>query len=276
MESERQKQEENSTNSAGTVQTSNATEIESTEDGDSTPENEIPQMSEPPGEEQEAKAVEPENNYVIDEDRDSTPKIEIPQMSEPPGEEQQGKAVEPENDYVIDEDGDSTPKTEIPQMSEPPGEKQKAKVIEPEKDYVIDVERDVGSSSGVGSESFRAEKVCRICHLSADNSSENSELIQLGCGCKEELGSSHLHCAETWFKHKGNRQCEICGSTAKNIPGIQDTRIFMVEWNQTRLTRRAADPSARPCQCRNSTCNLLLACLVLAFILPWFFRIDLS
>lgn len=133
MESERQKQEENSTNSVGAVQTSNATEIESTEDGDSTPEN------------------------------------------------------------------------EIPQMSEPPGEKQKAKAIEPEKDCVIDVERDVGSSSGVGSESFRAEKVCRICHLSADNSSENSELIQLGCGCKEELGSSHLHCAETWFKHKGNR-----------------------------------------------------------------------
>ncbi|KAF7145798.1 hypothetical protein RHSIM_Rhsim04G0075700 [Rhododendron simsii] len=272
MEPEAQKQEDNSTNSVVGVQPRNATDIESTEDSDSTTKTQIPQTSELSG---EAKAVEPEEDCVIDAKRD-------------------GKAVEPEEDCVIDaqrdgqssssgggggesgraEDSDSTPKTQIPQTSEPSGEEQEAKAVEPEEDCVIDVKSDEQSSSG-GGESWRAEKVCRICHLSPENSSENSELIQLGCGCKAELGFSHLHCAETWFKHKGNRQCEICGSIAKNIPGMQDTRIFMVEWNQTRLTRSAADPSRNPCQCRNSTCNLLLACLVLAFILPWFFRIGL-
>ncbi|KAI8558483.1 hypothetical protein RHMOL_Rhmol04G0097500 [Rhododendron molle] len=253
MEPEAQKQEDNSTNSVVGVQPSNATEIESTEDSNSTTKTQIPRMSELSG---EAKAVEPEEDCVIDAKHD--------EQSSSSGGGESGRA----------EDSDSTPKTQIPQTPESSGEEQEAMAVEPEEDCVIDVKSDGQSSSG-GGESWRAEKVCRICHLSPENSSDNSELIQLGCGCKAELGSSHLHCAETWFKHKGNRQCEICGSIAKNIPGMQDTRIFMVEWNQTRLTRSAADPSRNPCQCRNSTCNLLLACLVLAFILPWFFRIGL-
>ncbi|XP_058208672.1 uncharacterized protein LOC131321757 [Rhododendron vialii] len=258
MEPEAQKQEDISTNSVVGVQPSNATEIESTEYSDSTTKTQIPRTSELSG---EAKAVEPEEDCVIDAKRNGQSS-----SSGGGGGGEIGGA----------EDSDSTPKTQIPQTSEPSGKEQEAKAVEPEpeEDCVIDVKSDRQSSSG-GGESWRAEKVCRICHLSPENSSENSELIQLGCGCKAELGFSHLHCAETWFKHKGNRQCEICGSIAKNIPGMQDTRIFMVEWNQTRLTRSAADPSRNPCQCRNSTCNLLLACLVLAFILPWFFRIGL-
>ncbi|GFS46257.1 hypothetical protein Acr_00g0101070 [Actinidia rufa] len=32
-----------------------------------------------------------------------------------------------------------------------------------------------------------------------------SGLIQLGCRCKDELGIVHAHCAEAWFKLKGNR-----------------------------------------------------------------------
>lgn len=46
------------------------------------------------------------------------------------------------------------------------------------------------------------EKVCRICHLSGGNS---TDLIHLGCSCKDELGISHQHCAEAWFGSKGNR-----------------------------------------------------------------------
>uniref|UniRef100_A0A5B7A7J8 RING-CH-type domain-containing protein n=1 Tax=Davidia involucrata TaxID=16924 RepID=A0A5B7A7J8_DAVIN len=57
------------------------------------------------------------------------------------------------------------------------------------------------------------ERVCRICHLSSDQSSETTtttntttmNIIQLGCGCKDELGIVHSHCAEAWFKIKGNR-----------------------------------------------------------------------
>ncbi|KAL6975966.1 hypothetical protein U1Q18_024761 [Sarracenia purpurea var. burkii] len=89
----------------------------------------------------------------------------------------------------------------------PPGEAEKkdAKAApEAEKEEcVIEVKRG-GASSGAGG-GLRAEKICRICHLGSENSSENSELIRLGCGCKEELGVSHLRCAETWFMHKGNR-----------------------------------------------------------------------
>ncbi|KAL6993044.1 hypothetical protein U1Q18_011164 [Sarracenia purpurea var. burkii] len=62
------------------------------------------------------------------------------------------------------------------------------------EECVIEVKRD-GRSSGVGG-GLRAKKVCRICHLGSEISSENSELIRLGCGCKEELGVSHLRCAE--------------------------------------------------------------------------------
>lgn len=60
-------------------------------------------------------------------------------------------------------------------------------------------------------EDWNRERVCRICHLASDQASEpktgtsTSELIQLGCDCKDELGISHSHCAEAWFKLKGNR-----------------------------------------------------------------------
>lgn len=60
------------------------------------------------------------------------------------------------------------------------------------------------------------ERVCRICHLSSVQSlvtetneisgnNAASELVQLGCGCKDELGIAHTICAEAWFKLKGNR-----------------------------------------------------------------------
>lgn len=50
------------------------------------------------------------------------------------------------------------------------------------------------------------QRVCRICHLSAKEIGKNSvELMELGCGCKGELGVAHLHCAEAWFRVRGNR-----------------------------------------------------------------------
>lgn len=62
------------------------------------------------------------------------------------------------------------------------------------------------SAGGSGGWNAEAEKVCRICHLSADREDlEASELIQIGCGCKGELGTAHRHCAEAWFRVKGNR-----------------------------------------------------------------------
>ncbi|XP_047335416.1 uncharacterized protein LOC124938939 [Impatiens glandulifera] len=51
------------------------------------------------------------------------------------------------------------------------------------------------------------EKDCRICHLTLDddqNGNNNSYSIQLGCCYRDDLGAAHKHCAETWFKMKGN------------------------------------------------------------------------
>ncbi|KAK6917705.1 Zinc finger, RING-CH-type [Dillenia turbinata] len=115
--------------------------------------------------------------------------------------------------------------------------------------------------------------MCRICHLTSDS---ESVLIQLGCKCKSELGVAHTYCAETWFRLKGNRFCEICGETAKNIKGVADNR-FMEEWNDSRLTGGSNSTSnrARGCLSGQPFCNFLMACLVMAFFLPWFSRLSL-
>lgn len=50
------------------------------------------------------------------------------------------------------------------------------------------------------------ERDCRICHLSLVSCSPGSGIaIELGCSCKDDLASAHKHCAETWFKIKGNK-----------------------------------------------------------------------
>ncbi|KAK8955707.1 hypothetical protein KSP40_PGU022526 [Platanthera guangdongensis] len=52
------------------------------------------------------------------------------------------------------------------------------------------------------------EKLCRICHLSSEmvgSMEEGWELIEIGCGCKGDLGIAHRRCAEAWFRVKGNR-----------------------------------------------------------------------
>ncbi|KAM7500565.1 hypothetical protein LguiA_024979 [Lonicera macranthoides] len=121
------------------------------------------------------------------------------------------------------------------------------------------------------------EKVCRICHLSPDQSNETTkekDLIQLGCGCKGELGIVHSHCAEAWFKLRGNRLCEICGEIAKNISGVGDNR-FMEDWNNRRSSSVHASERRGGCWRGQPFCNFLLACLVIAFVLPWFFRVSM-
>lgn len=94
----------------------------------------------------------------------------------------------------------------------------KKRVSELEKNScVIDVK--CGGGKGFV-ENWDGERVCRICHLSSEQSSDETtivtgnatidiatteDLIQLGCGCKDELGIVHIQCAEAWFKLRGNR-----------------------------------------------------------------------
>ncbi|KAI4332534.1 hypothetical protein L6164_017435 [Bauhinia variegata] len=147
---------------------------------------------------------------------------------------------------------------------------------------------DIKCSSYKGfSENLDGERICRICHLasgqpsdttsvSSTNDATNSELIQLGCACKDELGIAHSHCAEAWFNLKGNRLCEICGETAKNVTGAIDNG-FMEEWNERRFLDSGATSSGRFRGCLRGQpfCNFLMACLVIAFVLPWFFRVNM-
>lgn len=52
----------------------------------------------------------------------------------------------------------------------------------------------------------KCERDCRICHMTLDSSCQESGLpIELGCCCKDDLAVAHKHCAETWFKIKGNK-----------------------------------------------------------------------
>ncbi|KAK9285227.1 hypothetical protein L1049_024415 [Liquidambar formosana] len=135
-----------------------------------------------------------------------------------------------ETEIVSGEDGKSKSKMEALETSkEVSGEEEPKEISSSESGKhtwvieMIDIKCD-GNSRSLSDENLDREKVCRICHLSSDQTSSGSVgLIQLGCDCKDELGISHRYCAEAWFKRKGNRKCEICGGTAKNITGIEDT-----------------------------------------------------
>lgn len=150
------------------------------------------------------------------------------------------------------------------------GAKGTAKAVEAAS-VAVDVATEPGGHADKdGGKDPESERTCRICHLR----SEGSELFELGCGCKGDLGIAHRHCAETWFMVKGNRFCEICGANAKNITGENDSK-FMDEWYE-RGESSNRDPSER-CSCwrQQPFCNFLMACLVIAFILPWFFRVNM-
>ncbi|KAK7410234.1 hypothetical protein VNO78_00861 [Psophocarpus tetragonolobus] len=64
-------------------------------------------------------------------------------------------------------------------------------------------------------ENSKGERICRICHLTnvttvgTANSATSTNLIQLGCACKDELGIAHVHCVEAWFKLKRSRLIDI-------------------------------------------------------------------
>lgn len=128
----------------------------------------------------------------------------------------------------------------------------------------------------------KIEKDCRICHLSLDVNSEesgNGIPIELGCSCKDDLAAAHKQCAEAWFKIKGNRTCEICGSTAKNVAGVDEAEPID-QWSETNgsTPSRAAAPMATS-ETRNfwqghRFLNFLLASMVFAFVISWLFHFN--
>ncbi|PHT63613.1 hypothetical protein T459_32548 [Capsicum annuum] len=142
---------------------------------------------------------------------------------------------------------------------------------------VIDVKCDGGDRKMGENLEGECQRVCRICHLSTYDAEKCSvDLIELGCGCKGELGFVHSRCSEAWFKLKGNRVCEICGEVAQSVTGVSNNR-FIEEWNDARSTATGTDSTetTRGWWRGQPFCNFLMACLVISFMLPWFFRVNM-
>ncbi|TYH00499.1 hypothetical protein ES288_A10G282200v1 [Gossypium darwinii] len=128
------------------------------------------------------------------------------------------------------------------------------------------------------------ERDCRICHLTLDPINHESGVpIKLGCSCKDDLAAAHKHCAEAWFKIKGNRTCEICGSTAQNVVAAANETDTMEPWNEPNDSATTAATTApvsiHGAETRNfwqghRFLNFLLACMVFAFVISWLFRFN--
>ncbi|XP_074287243.1 uncharacterized protein LOC141612381 isoform X1 [Silene latifolia] len=119
------------------------------------------------------------------------------------------------------------------------------------------------------------EKECRICHMSL---LENGLAIELGCCCKDDLAVAHQHCANTWFKIRGNKTCEICGSTARNVAGVNEVEL-MESRSEVNDSVPTASVPLHPAETRHfwqghKFLNFLLACMVFAFVISWLFHFN--
>ncbi|KAL3531748.1 hypothetical protein ACH5RR_005269 [Cinchona calisaya] len=127
----------------------------------------------------------------------------------------------------------------------------------------------------------KQERDCRICHLTLESSGPDSEsgiAIELGCSCKDDLAAAHKHCAEAWFKIKGNKVCEICNSLARNVVGSSDIESGEQTNDMNSMaTNAASEPGESMAETRRSCLggrllNFILACMVFAFVLSWLFH----
>ncbi|KAJ8443864.1 hypothetical protein Cgig2_032688 [Carnegiea gigantea] len=183
-------------------------------------------------------------------------------------------------------------------------------VYESSTEEVVDLESGSGGGGvvaetkvSVGVHSVKVERDCRICHLSLDASNPESGLpIELGCSCKDDLAAAHKQCAEAWFKIRGNKSlatelnagdhhqsasffgdyvsktCEICGSTARNVVGVNEVEMTE-QWNETNETAAATGAPPHPAETRHfwqghRFLNFLLACMVFAFVISWLFHFN--
>lgn len=129
----------------------------------------------------------------------------------------------------------------------------------------------------------KVERDCRICHLSLVHSSpETGDAIELGCSCKDDLAAVHRHCAETWFKIKGNKTCEICNSIARNVVGPNYIEAAQQTNGSNSTVTNNASSAAAPMTTETRSClnghrflNFLLACMVFAFVISWLFHFNI-
>ncbi|KAE9618123.1 putative E3 ubiquitin-protein ligase MARCH [Lupinus albus] len=124
----------------------------------------------------------------------------------------------------------------------------------------------------------KVEKDCRICHMGLESDIHESGVpIELGCCCKDDLAVAHKHCAETWFKIKGNRTCEICRCVAQNIsgPNEESTEHSSNYAITAAIISVPVSPAEPPRFWQGHRfLNFLLACIVFIFVISWLFRIK--
>ncbi|KAJ8427528.1 hypothetical protein Cgig2_019947 [Carnegiea gigantea] len=120
-----------------------------------------------------------------------------------------------------------------------------------------DLENGGGGVVVVSVHSAKVNRSCRICHLSFDGSGSNPE-----SGFTIELGT-----------------CEICGSTARNVVGVNEVELIE-QWNEANETAAtSAPPLHHPVETRrfwqgHRFLNFLLACMVFAFVISWLFHFN--
>ncbi|KAL9226673.1 hypothetical protein vseg_002459 [Gypsophila vaccaria] len=149
-----------------------------------------------------------------------------------------------------------------------------------EEEEEVDLENGDGDRKLIV-ELVKMESDCRICHLSLDGSDDPEESgsgMELGCSCKGDLAVAHKLCADTWFKIRGNRTCEICGSIARNVVGVNEVEL-VEQWTEVNDTAPAAALPPHPAETRHfwqghRFLNFLLACMVFAFVISWLFHFN--
>ncbi|CAD5179140.1 unnamed protein product [Musa acuminata subsp. malaccensis] len=184
-----------------------------------------------------------------------------------------------ESDHDSDDEAGHSPHDPSCEISASPEPCRKSCVSVSDGSLEGDLESGISESKTASPE--RGGRDCRICHLSLEKASPDAGApIELGCCCKDDLAAAHKRCAETWFKIKGNKTCEVCGSIAKNVVGSGETEPTE-HWNEAATA--SPPPSSSSSSSSSETqsfwqghrfLNLLLACLVFAFVISWLFHFN--
>ncbi|KAL0344497.1 UNVERIFIED_CONTAM: hypothetical protein Sradi_4281000 [Sesamum radiatum] len=135
-----------------------------------------------------------------------------------------------------------------------------------------------GSSEILEDEAFESRRASSA----ADLSDCSVDIESGGVGeKKDDFAAAHKHCAETWFKIKGNKTCEICNSVARNVVGPNDIEAAQAASEGSVVASAASSvpaPSAtetRSCLNGHRFLNFLLACMVFAFVISWLFHFNI-
>ncbi|TVT96670.1 hypothetical protein EJB05_35802 [Eragrostis curvula] len=139
-----------------------------------------------------------------------------------------------------------------------------------------DIDLEAGLAEIIKASPEKAELNCRICHLGLESAAaEAGAGITLGCSCKGDLSYAHKQCADTWFKIRGNKICEICSATACNVVALGDPELSD-QWSEANNTAAVQAPQAetRRFWQGHRFLNFLLACMVFAFVISWLFHFN--